>query len=113
MSSQVRAKSQVRRFGGYVLSASVLIAFINLEKVVTEGIQMLRQPIGIGQRFALVDRRIKSGPAPPSQRTFDWPAISMCGPWQGAIMDRRSYIILRRNQQRRNHPCPSEYQEMP
>jgi hypothetical protein len=49
------------------------------------------KPIGIGQRFALVDRRrIKAVQLHPSQRTLDWPAISMCGPWQGAIMDRRS-----------------------
>src|SRR5437016_5703059 len=57
---------ELRGVGGDVFSASVLVTFIDLEKIVTQRIQMLRQPIGIGQRFALVDGGIISGPAPPS-----------------------------------------------
>ena len=64
------AVRELRRVGGDVLAARVLIAFIDLEKVVTQRIQMLRQPIGIGQRFALVDRGIISGPAPPPHRNL-------------------------------------------
>src|SRR5580700_1115743 len=66
MGHNPHAVRELRRVGGDVLSASVLITFIDLEKVVTERIQMLRQPIGIGQRFALVDGGVVSGPAPPS-----------------------------------------------
>ena len=66
MSHKPHTVRELRRVGGNILSASVLIAFIDLEKVVTERIQMLRQPIGIGQRFALVDGGVIGGPAPPS-----------------------------------------------
>src|ERR1019366_7227349 len=66
MSHKPHAVRELRRVGGDVLSASVLITFIDLEIVVTERIQMLRQPIGIRQRFAFVDSGIISGPAPPS-----------------------------------------------
>ena len=66
MSHKAHTVRELRRVGSDVLSASVLIAFIDLEKIVTERIQMLRQPIGIGQRFALVDSGIIGSPAPPS-----------------------------------------------
>src|SRR5271165_6159380 len=70
MSHKPHAVGELRRIGGNVLAARILIAFIHLEKVVAERIQMLRQPIGISERFALVDRGIISGPAPPSHRNL-------------------------------------------
>src|ERR1022692_4569547 len=70
MGHNPHAVRELRRVGGEVLSASVLIAFIDLEKVVTERIQMLEQPTGIRQRFAFVDGGIIGGPAPPSNRNL-------------------------------------------
>src|ERR1035437_6420706 len=68
MSDKPHAVWELRCVGGDVLSARVLIAFIDLEIAVPERFQMLRQKIGIRQRFAFVDRGIVSGPAPPA----DW-----------------------------------------
>src|SRR5580698_7767721 len=66
MSHKPHAVRELRRVGGDVLSARILITFIDLEKVVTECIQMLRQPIGIGQGLPFVDGGVISSPAPPS-----------------------------------------------
>src|SRR5579883_140870 len=65
MGHKPHAVRELRRVGGDILAAGILIALINLEKVVTERVQMLRQPIGVGQRFALIDRGIVSSPTPP------------------------------------------------
>src|ERR1700735_3271965 len=93
MGHNPHAVRELRRVGGDVLSASVLIAFIDLEKVVTDRTQMLRQPIGIGTRFPLVDRRIKSGPAPPSHWNLTRNTCPMETPNRGAIGAKLPQIV--------------------
>src|SRR5579863_1254758 len=70
MSHNPHTVRELSCIGGSVLSASVLIAIVDLKIFVTERFQVLRQPIGSRQRLAFVDRAIVSGPTPPSHGNF-------------------------------------------
>src|ERR1039458_5159756 len=93
MSDKAHAVRELRCVGGDVLSARILIAFIDLEIVVTERFQILRQPIGIRQGLALVDRGIISGPAPPSGWNLTRNAWAMQPPNCGTIGEKLPMVV--------------------
>ena len=94
MGHKPHAVGELVRVGGDELSAGVLVAVVNLEIVVAERIQMLRQPIRVSQRFALVDGCVISGPTPPSHGNLARYTGAMQTPNRRTVRQKLRMVVL-------------------
>src|SRR5271170_6406502 len=79
---------------GRVLSTSVLIALVNVEKVVPERFQMFCFPPSVGESRALIQAKVIRCPAPPSHQRGSRSSGLMDLPDQRAIGIQLVVMIL-------------------
>src|SRR5271157_1536850 len=91
------ATGKLRGIGRGILTASVSVTQVEMKVVITQVLQMLRQPLSIRERRALGDFRVEGRPAPPSKHVVRADATMMQLSNRGPVVLELRVVVFSRS----------------